>query len=345
MHQVKTAKRATNYSLLFLFLLATLLSRGSMAQQSDPTEATPSHPVQASGAKNKPAECGIARLDKCALDVAKDQLGIWTSPLRLHSVDALWLLPFAGATGASIYYDNEAMQRMGTSHQDFGRQVSKYSAPYVSFGAGAGLYLLGAATHREHLRETGLLGAEAVVDASILTEGLKFATNRDRPFQGNGQGDFWPHGIHAINTDASMPSGHAAAAWALARVVSMQYPDRPLFKMLAYGAALTVSAARVTSRDHFPSDVLVGSTFGFLTGGYVVRHRSTEYKDTFSYSLQPLVDHRNATYGVRLSITPGSDFDECRLLPGKLKWLTAKMDRHCAASAPREMFSPDFIAR
>ena len=38
----------------------------------------------------------------------------------------------------------------------------------------------------------------------------------------------------------------------------------------AYAFALAISASPVTSRQHFPSDVLVGGTFGYLIGGYVV---------------------------------------------------------------------------
>jgi hypothetical protein len=41
----------------------------------------------------------------------------------------------------------------------------------------------------------------------------------------------------------------------------------------AYAFALAISASSVTSRQHFPSDVLVGAAFGYLIGGYVVRHQ------------------------------------------------------------------------
>jgi hypothetical protein len=38
--------------------------------------------------------------------------------------------------------------------------------------------------------------------------------------------------------------------------------------------ATTVSFSRVLARQHFPSDVIVGSTFGYLIGGLVVHQRS-----------------------------------------------------------------------
>lgn len=302
------------------------------ASAQAPTRKT----AQSAPTQNKTVQCSIERLDKCVVDVAKDQAGIWTSPLRMRKADAIWFIPFAGATGASIYYDPEMMKHIGTSQsqQDFGKTVSKYSAPYVTFGAAGATYLVGSVTHNQHMRETGLLGAEAVVDASIVAEGLKFATNRDRPYQSNGNGDFWPHGTSVINTDASMPSGHAAAIWAFARVVDMEYPGRPLVKVLAYGSALTVSAARVMARDHFPSDVMVGSMFGFLIGNYVVRHHGADYKDSFSYSVTPIWQSGPlGTHGVALSITIPKDFDFCSSphLPGKR--LLHKLDSQCGSDS------------
>ena len=73
-----------------------------------------------------------------------------------------------------------------------------------------GLYFLGLGTHNGHLAETGRLGAEAVVDASLVAAALKLATNRERPNEGNGQGGFWPHGTRSYELDGSFPSGHAA---------------------------------------------------------------------------------------------------------------------------------------
>lgn len=164
------------------------------------------------------------------------------------------------------------------------------------------MYLLGSTTHSTRLKHAGLLGAEAVVDAAILTEGLKLVTNRDRPYQGDGTGKFWPHGTQSYKLDTSMPSGHAAAAWALARVMSSEFSDKPWLKLLCYGAASTVSASRVLSRDHFPSDVVVGTAFGYLVGGYVVRHRSDEYSDSLSYSVNPIFESSSHSYGVAVHV-------------------------------------------
>jgi membrane-associated phospholipid phosphatase len=260
-------------------------------------------------AQDPPPDCSLKRLDKCFLNVASDQAGIWTSPLRLHSRDVLWFVPFAAAVGTSIHYDPETMQQYGFPKNaiNFGHQVSRFSSPYVSFGAAGAMYLLGSVSDSSQLKHAGLLGAEAVVDAVILTEGLKLATNRDRPYQGDATGKFWPHGTRSYNLDSSMPSAHATAAWALARVMSSEFPDKPWLKLLCYGTASTVSAARVLSRDHFPSDVIVGTAFGYLVGGYVERRRSDQYWDTLSYSVSPIFENSSHSYGIAVNIDlPGS---------------------------------------
>lgn len=294
---------------LFVCSLLTLLSMcysvhaqerevpGDEVADANPGEAVPPPSV------SRP-ECSLKRLDKCVVNIAADQAGIWTSPLRIHPDDMLWMLPFAGAVAVSIHYDATTMQEYGSPERavNFGRQVSRFSSPYVSFGAAGSMYLVGSFSKSPRVKHAGLLGAEAVVDAAILAEGLKLATNRDRPFQSDGTGKFWPHGTRSYNWDSSMPSNHATAAWALARVVSIEFDDKRWLKLLCYGAASTVSAARVLSRDHFPSDVIVGSTFGYLVGGYVERHRSDQYWDSISSSVRPVFDRASHSYGIAVAI-------------------------------------------
>jgi hypothetical protein len=82
--------------------------------------------------------------------------------------------------------------------------------------------------------------------------------------------------------------GHAAESFALARVIASEYPSKPV-QTAAYAFALAISASRVTARQHFPSDVLVGGTLGYLIGGYVVRHHTAEGVDS-GFSFVPVVD-------------------------------------------------------
>ena len=218
--------------------------------------------------------------------------------------DAIWLLPFAGATGVALHYDAQALQNLGIdkSRIDMSNTISAFGSPYATFGGAAGLYFLGLGTHNEHLAETGRLGAEAVLDSFLVVEALKLATNRERPNEGNGQGGFWPHGTRSYELDGSFPSGHAAESFALARVIASEYPSKPV-QVAAYASALAISASRVTARQHFPSDVLVGGTFGYLIGGYVVRHHAAQGVDS-GFSFVPVVDMSTHTFGASVALRP-----------------------------------------
>ncbi len=282
-------------------------SSGEQAQEAQSVSgASPSD--QTSEAQQQPstrsAICGVAHLGQCLKDIGHDQAGIWTSPLRLSPRDAFWVAPFAAGTGVALHYDAQAQQNLGIdkSRIDASNIVSGFGSPYATLGGAAGLYFLGIGTHNEHLAETGRLGAEAVIDSLLVVEALKLATNRERPNEGNGQGGFWPHGTRTYSLDGSFPSGHAAESWALARVIAAEYPSKPV-QVAAYAFALAISTSRVTARQHFPSDVLVGGTFGYLIGGYVVHHHAAENVNSGLW-FTPVVDASTHTFGASIELRP-----------------------------------------
>ncbi len=176
------------------------------------------------------------------------------------------MCPLGGITAGLIATDRDTSLSISNSLHTQNRYVSfsNYGIAALAGGTGA-LYLWGHFTDNDHAREAGLLAGEAAVDSLAITEAVKYAAGRNRPFQGNHNGEFWSGGD-------SFPSDHAAVAWAAASVLSHEYPG-PLPKLLAYGAAAAISAARVEGKQHFTSDVLVGSAIGWLTGEFVYSKR------------------------------------------------------------------------
>jgi membrane-associated phospholipid phosphatase len=151
-----------------------------------------------------------------------------------------------------------------------------------------------------------------------VAEAMKLATNRERPNEGNGRGGFWPHGTGSYELDGSFPSGRAAASSALARVIASEYPSKPV-QFAAYAFALTISASRVTGRQHFPSDVLVGGTFGYLIGWYVDRHHAEGNEDS-TFFIAPIMEQSTRTYGLQVDFTPNEkDFAKIAKLIGRLQ--------------------------
>lgn len=210
--------------------------------------------------------------------VVQDEAGILASPVRTSAKDLLWLVPFGVATGFAIDYDAHAMRSLGfdPERQDRFETVSNVGAIYLPIAATGTGFLVGHVTHNDLMTETAVLSTEAMVDATLLNQGLKYAIDRQDPMQGDFTGRFWPHGTKTWPDGQSMPSGHAMNVWAFAHVVAMQY-NGPATKAIVYSMAATVSVSRVLARQHFPSDVLVGSVFGYLVGGYVVHRRSREF--------------------------------------------------------------------
>ena len=100
-----------------------------------------------------------------------DQKAIWTSPSRLRSADADWLLPLGALTGGLLATDTTASKNLTNSPAfiQHSRDFSNYGvASFV--GVGGGMYLWGKISHNDHARETGLLAGEAAIDSLAVTE-------------------------------------------------------------------------------------------------------------------------------------------------------------------------------
>ena len=213
-----------------------------------------------------PDASGAGRVPRLLVDFAQDQKQIWTSPARLRFADAAWLVPLGGITAGLLVtdqgYSNSLSHQSSTlSHYN---KISNVALGSL-VGAGAGMYLLSFPKHNDHWRETGWLAGEAALNSLIVTETFKYSLGRQRPYQGTGAGSFFQGGT-------SFPSEHAAAAWSVAGVIAHEYPGI-LPKLFAYGAAAAVDYSRVHARQHFPSDVLVGSVLGYLVAQSVYRRR------------------------------------------------------------------------
>lgn len=176
------------------------------------------------------------------------------------------IIPVAAITAGLFASDSSASTQLSRSPSrvNTSNNISNLGVAAMVAGGG-GMYLYGRFGSNEHARETGILSSEAAIDGVIISEIVKLATQRQRPTEGNGRGHFWSGG-------SSFPSQHATVAWSLAAVFANEYPS-PAVKFLSYGTASAISLARITSLNHFPSDVFVGSTLGYFIGREVYRSR------------------------------------------------------------------------
>lgn len=201
--------------------------------------------------------------------VLEDQKSIWTSPLRIRAKDLVWLAPLAAATGVAIATDHRTMSSV-VSH-DAGFNSENVTTSNVLIGgfiaAPVALFGVGQYEHNAKARETGLLGAEALLDGVAVEQGMKLVFWRERPAMDHERGLFFQGNA---GWDSSFPSSHATLAWTSAAVIAGEYKS-PWVQMSVYTLATGVSLTRVLGQEHFPTDVLVGSAAGWLIGHYVVR--------------------------------------------------------------------------
>jgi membrane-associated phospholipid phosphatase len=248
-----------------LFLVVALLTGSadlSAGQQASTPPAPPSPTAPAASSLDAPV--GHPNESKFLIHLAEDQKDIWTSPFHLQPSDAKWLVPMGGIATGLFVTDPQSSYAMRLDNQHALNLLAN-----AGLGAAGGItgasYIWGRMAHNERARETGVLAAEAMINALGVDYGLAGITGRERPFPSNFQNIFF-------NGGTSFPSDHAALSWAFASVVAQEYP-RPVPEIAAYGLAAAVSMARAAADQHFLSDVFVGGLMGFEIGRHVYKTR------------------------------------------------------------------------
>lgn len=214
--------------------------------------ADPGSPTQTE--ERGPVRRGIAR-------TIQDQKELYRAPFQRSNVK--WDVLVLAGTGALIATDRHIERHLPGGNVDLYGNTSN-----IALGGTAGALALfwgyGLKTHNEHLKEMGLLEMEALVNTFLIYTPMQVIAGRQRPGEGNGYGDFWRH----HNIDTSFPAGHPMFTITMATVVAHEYP-KPWVKALAYGAAAAVMGGRLLGRDHWSSDVFVGSTLGYFIGARI----------------------------------------------------------------------------
>jgi hypothetical protein len=205
----------------------------------------------------------------------EDQGAIWTSPVHIRESNALGPLVLVLATTVLISTDHEVMSSSKLIDPSLNSHASTASNGLLGgfVAAPVLIYGIGGLHHDDHATETGILGGEAMVDSLVVDEVMKVVSMRERPTVDNARGRFFQT---SVGTDSSFPSTHTMLAWSSAAVIASEY-NGPMTKIAAYGLATGLSATRVLARQHFPSDVVVGSALGWMIGRYVVHrhHRNS----------------------------------------------------------------------
>ena len=260
---------------LFVFLLGAILQGAFAFSQELPDAPSAVRYTSFSGAKHSDAASDPRRasdagsrdesngkvLSRWAKRGLRDQADIYTAPF--HRSALKWDIGLPVLTVGLVAIDKHASGALSRNGVNASSDISDVGL-FTTAGAVGVLLLHGKTRGDSHALETGILGAEAMANSGLVYTALQLITERQRPLQGTGRGNFF----QTSGLDNSFPSGHTIITWTAASTIAHEYP-KPWVKWLTYGTATAVSVTRFTSLQHFPSDVVVGSTIGYLIGRHI----------------------------------------------------------------------------
>ena len=244
--------------------LATLLPLTLQAQQQKPDADSPAQDVA------QPVFSFAHDLGAVAHRFPHDQLSIFSAPVHVGRTPHAWRYVAPFVIGAAfIAADKSLSANLPKGHGGVSSTIANIGLDGTAATAGV-FYIAGMARHDEHERETGLLAGESLLNSILPHIAMSAVFGRRRPYQGTGdelgEGDFFAR--HSAS--ASFPSGHSMFTWAMASTFADEYPSVPS-KVLWYTVATTVTVSRVTGREHFASDVIVGGAIGYLIAKTIYR--------------------------------------------------------------------------
>jgi len=215
-------------------------------------------------------------LKKLPANFLADQTEIWLFPASLAKGQH-WLPSIAilGVSSAFIATDAHAAPpfRNTSNFSGFNRVFSGVNTGAFLVAVPATIYMVGLLRKDSYAQQTALLAAEAFADGFALDLAFKGISGRKQPLQYTRNGpytDSFFNGTHNPVHSGGFYSGHAMAATSIAAVIAHRYRNHRWVPFVAYGLAGAISFARVSSSRHFPSDVFVGGSMGFVIARYAV---------------------------------------------------------------------------
>jgi hypothetical protein len=178
--------------------------------------------------------------------------------VHLPSKENLFWVGVGGGLGLAVHPAddevNESLVNSEFAHDFFGPGRVLGSLPLL-LGTATTTYIVGRVRDQPRVSHVGMDLIEALTISEMVTQTLKFTTQRERPDGSNMR---------------SFPSGHAADTFAFATALERHLGWRGAVP--AYAVASYVAISRLPANRHWLSDAVFGSTVGIIAGRTVTRH-------------------------------------------------------------------------
>ena len=181
------------------------------------------------------------------------------------------LLIFGGLLGSAFLLDEWTHDKIQSNQSHFLKHYTNFSKELgekkIMGSATLATWLIGKAIKDDRLSNTAYNSAKALLVGAILTEGIKTASGRSRPYLNRGSIHFHAFGNEGDRAK-SFPSGHSFVAWSLITPFAEEYS-----KWL-YAVPISVSFARMYQNKHWLSDVVLGGGIGYFAGLYFQKRKN-----------------------------------------------------------------------
>ena len=142
----------------------------------------------------------------------------------------------------------ESIAQSSGGRRDFFRAGASIGDGTEQSAFALGTYVVGRIWRRPRITAAGADLVDAQIVNGVLTQGIKYATDRIRPNGGT----------------RAFPSGHTSATFATAEVLRQHFGWK--WGAPAYAVGAYVSLSRMVDNKHWASDVVFGTAIGIVSG-------------------------------------------------------------------------------